>query len=576
MSSQLRSLEGQLDQDAPLISRQARAYLGIALIFVSLALAWHLTLAATGNVNWLDPDVTLKAVMRGRPFRAAQNPVVIAVLALLAWMLLVGVWFSVSAGWSSRRNRRRSTGFASKHDLTDGMSERRARASAEYLRPDLDAKARRKAGRDDVGLHLGRSTTGVDVVLPLEDHVAVVGPTGSGKTSQVLIPAALSTPLDKPLIVTSTKGDILTAISEHRQRKGGRVWVFDPADRLNWAEAMTWNPVLGCQDGATAVAMGNAFVAAMPTDKGTSGSTFFRTNASIAVVRLLHAAALSGRDMTAVVGWAMNLQNGAEEPQQLIRESTNPLAEPLWPGMLRNVATGGDQTVASSRQTLAQALEPMSLASVLAWTTPQPGVPSFDPAAFLTSNDTLILCADVNASTNVAPLTAMLFQRLQDEAKKLAAKGSGRLSPPIRVVGDEIGNVAPLPKLPEDASDLRGRIQLLIGLQSVAGAKRRWPGDGAAALLDNMNAELLLGGISDPDTLKRYSQLVGDVDLQKATTSIDRDGWTNSSSLQTQTKTVLRPEEVRLIPDRQALVVYRNRPATILNLTPWYEQRRQT
>lgn len=170
----------------------------------------------------------------------------------------------------------------------------------------------------------------------------------------------------------------------------------------------------------------------------------------------------------------------------------------------------------------------------------------------------------------------MLFQRLQDEAKKLAAKGSGRLSPPIRVVGDEIGNVAPLPKLPEDASDLRGRIQLLIGLQSVAGAKRRWPGDGAAALLDNMNAELLLGGISDPDTLKRYSQLVGDVDLQKATTSIDRDGWTNSSSLQTQTKTVLRPEEVRLIPDRQALVVYRNRPATILNLTPWYEQRRQT
>lgn len=108
MSSQLRSLEGQLDQDAPLISRQARAYLGIALIFVSLALAWHLTLAATGNVNWLDPDVTLKAVMRGRPFRAAQNPVVIAVLALLAWMLLVGVWFSVSAGWSSRRNRRRS------------------------------------------------------------------------------------------------------------------------------------------------------------------------------------------------------------------------------------------------------------------------------------------------------------------------------------------------------------------------------------------------------------------------------------------------------------------------------------
>ena len=72
-------------------------------------------------------------------------------------------------------------------------------------------------------------------------------------------------------------------------------------------------------------------------------------------------------------------------------------------------------------------------------------MPAFDAKAFVASTDTLILVADQNASTNVAPLCAMLLQEVVDTAKAHAARQpGGRLDPPLRLVGDELANVAAL------------------------------------------------------------------------------------------------------------------------------------
>ena len=68
-----------------------------------------------------------------------------------------------------------------------------------------------------------------------------------------------------------------------------------------------------------------------------------------------------------------------------------------------------------------------------------------------------MLITDDQAQTNVAPLTTMLLGEVIDAAKHHAARSrTGRLDPPLRVVGDELANVAPLPKLPGLLSDSRG------------------------------------------------------------------------------------------------------------------------
>ena len=110
---------------------------------------------------------------------------------------------------------------------------------------------------------------------------------------------------------------------------------------------------------------------------------------------------------------------------------------------------------------------------------PQPGVRVFDPAAFVTSSDTLVLITDDQAQTNVAPLTTMLLGEVIDAAKQHAARSrTGRLDPPLRVVGDEIANVAPLPEAPRAAVRLPGHRHPMVRRVPVRRADHRPLGRG--------------------------------------------------------------------------------------------------
>jgi type IV secretory pathway TraG/TraD family ATPase VirD4 len=210
---------------------------------------------------------------------------------------------------------------------------------------------------------------------------------------------------------------------------------------------------------------------------------------------------------------------------------------------------------------------------VLRWVTPTDGVDGFDPAKFVESNDTLVLLSDASANLNVSPLTTMLFQSVVDAAKAYAATcPTGRIDPPLRIVADEVANVAPMPRLPDLASDARGHgIQPIIGLQSLSQAVTRWGREPAETLLTNMAAEIVLGGLSDPTTLARYSTLVGDVEVSEVQLSFEAGGSNSGSSVQRRDKPALRQDEVRRIPRHQALLVYRSMPAVMIRTRPWWE-----
>lgn len=587
---------GRADAAMPLISWRTKANLTLAALAVAALGCWHLAVFATAEgLGLADVGRTLRALTHGHPLSGLGQPYtgvpatpiepgpVAATLAmfLLELVVLFGLFVAWAFTGGTRRARRhRAPGFASDPVIRAGLGEDRARAAATQTRPSLSPAARKKAPIADVGLPLGTSTSGEPVVLPLEDHVVIVAPTGAGKSRDLMIPAALSAP--GPLIVTCTRADILDVIAT-RRAEAGQVWVFDPLNRLGWPEPMVWDPIAGARYGKTATARGLSFAAAL-TDHGhdSTNAGFFQRTAASAWTRLLHAADLGGRPMAEVISWALHLDDGAHEAQTIMRTSNDPCAEPLWAALLHSVATGADDTVASSRQTLQQIVEPLALREVLAWVTPRDGVPCFDPAAFVASGararaaertsggDTLVLVADDNCATNVAPLCAMLLQEVIDTAKA-AAKG-GRLDPPIRLVGDEIANVAPLPKLPGMSTDGRGfGLQMVLAIQSLPQAERRWGAPGAKALLDNMNAEIVLGGLSDPATLDRYSDLVGQVDLHRASANYDPyTGRPTSAGEQTTEIKALRADEVRRIPDGHGLLFYRNQAPVLLAMTPWF------
>ena len=174
--------------------------------------------------------------------------------------------------------------------------------------------------------------------------------------------------------------------------------------------------------------------------------------------------------------------------------------------------------------------------------------------------------------TDIGFVDTMLLGEVIDAAKHHAARShTGRLDPPLRIVGDEIANVAPLPKLPGLLSDSRGvGIQWFAAFQSVAQIHARWGEDDGRQILANLNCSLMiLGGLQDEKALDRFSALVGDTDVTEVSATLDAANTATGSSITVTERTALRAEEIRLIPDGQALVIYRNAPAMLVTLTPW-------
>jgi len=546
---------------------------GAALTLLSL---WHLSLVLTTGVPLTGVGVTLRGLLTLAPLNLpARYGAVDPVTTLTVFALFIAAAMAVAVWWATRtpRRQRGGVGLADRAQARRSAGEIRARQQAAWTRRgsvqagllNVDT-----APLAEVGLLLGATSDGGEpMVLSLEDQVGIIAATGAGKTLYLMVGAALDAP--GPLITTSTKPEILDAIVEARTAKG-RVWVFDPLDVAGWPEPMIWNPVAGAEKSAAAVARGKAFAAGFGADATDSSNPFFRHAAGIIVARLLHAAALTDNTMVDVVSWALELERSTTARDIL---DGHPDAELFWAKTLHAASEGADETLSSVRMTLAQKVEPILSRTVMRQMLPTEGVQVFDPAQFVQSWDTLVLITDDQGQTNVAPLTTMLLGEVIDAAKAHAARShTGRLDPPLRVVGDEIANVAPLPKLPGLLSDSRGvGIQWFAAFQSVAQIHARWGEDDGRQILANLNCSLILGGLQDEKALDRFSALVGDTDVTEVSATLDAANTATGSSVSVTERTALRAEEIRLIPDGQALVIYRNAPAMLVTLTPWTHRR---
>lgn len=566
---------GRRHHRVSLISTEAYAALAITGLALAALALWHVAITLCTPVPFTNPGATFGALLRLRPFTGlpapmrpdSAMPTVIVWLALVTGVLLLGVWLMVRGA----RRDKPAAGLADAGAVRRSAGEIRAREAARHVRaPSIAAGLLdpQRCDLSEVGFHLGRNRdTREPVVLTLEDQVGILGPTGSGKSVYLSVRAALDAP--GPLVATSTKPELLDAIAEARSALG-RVHVFDPLDIAAWPQRMVWDPVAGAQYAETAVARGEAFTGAFAKDDG-ANNPFFGRAAGIIIARLLHAAALHGAHMGDVIQWALDLDRSTIARDIL---ETHHGAEAMWAQTLQTAMEGADETISSVRMTLAQKVEPLLSRKVLDQLTPRTDEPVFDPAEFVTSTDTLIIITDDNARSNVAPLAAMLLNEIIDAAKYVAARSMhGRLDPPLRIVGDEIANVAPLPKLPPMLSDSRGvGIQWLAIFQSVAQMTTRWGSDGADQILANLNAALVLGGLQDTDALERFSNLVGSTDVVQVTSSIDAQHTGTGHNIALTERRTLRAEEIRQIPHGQALLLYRNAPAMLIQLDPWYER----
>lgn len=567
---------GRQDQTAPWLTARAKSNLTMALIGAWALIAWHVAVAACTPVSLSQPSVTWDAALEQLSPIAALPGDTSAGVLLGVWAAIVFVGAACLlvplAYLRGRWQRRRAgKGMAGSHEVRDKLGLQRARQRAQHDQPSMADGSWKKAEADAVGLTIGTEvTSGEKVVVPAGVLMSVLGPTGALKTNGLVIPACLSAP--GALVVTTNETGLLDVIGATRARKG-RVWVFDPLERSAWPEPMTWDPISGAGDPHRALARAEGFADGCLVGNDGGNTKFFRDTATAALRACFHAAAISSQRVEGVLGWAMRLdRGGADEPASIIKQSDDPEVATLWANRLEDVATGADDTTASTRTTLGNIIDPLLMPSVLRWVTPREGVPNFDADAFVRSTDTLVLISDSSSATNVSPLCTMLFQEVVDAIKRAAPFLPGRTFDPfIRIVGEEIANVAPLHKLPDLCTELRKLgVQVVVVFQSSSQLVVRWGQHKAKVLLDNMGAEMVLAGLKDTDGLNRYSDLAGITEVLGASMNVDANGVRTGSGFDLRERKALRPEEIRMIPDGHALLVFSNVKPMMIKLSPWF------
>ncbi len=449
----------------------------------------------------------------------------VATACLVGWVVLGG---RAGRGWR-RRSRPAGARWASGADVA-----RLAEAGPGRLR---------------LGVHRSGARARTLWTEPAQS-VAVVGPTQSGKTSAIAVPAILG--WEGPVVATSVKSDLL----EHteRWRAGqGEIWYFDPAASTG-RPSSGWSPVPAARpwDGARRVAA-DLTELARSGPVGAEGEFWYATAAKL-LAPLLFAAACSGRSFRDVVRW-VDTQEVLEVLEVLEAAGVE---EALWAA---TAAFGREERQRSSVYTTAETvLDPLVHGRT--------GAADVDPELLLDGRHTLYLCAPAHDQRAHRAVFVALVKQVLDAAFARSSR-SGPLRPPLLVVLDEAANIAPVAELDALAATCAGHgIQLVTVWQDLAQIHARY-GPRAPTVLNNHRAKLFLSGIAEPSTLEHASALVGERAVPVASHTVAK-GAAPSTSESTTWRRLLAPEALRQLAPGSAVLLYGERPPIRLRLAPWW------
>jgi type IV secretion system protein VirD4 len=422
----------------------------------------------------------------------------------------------------------------------------------------LRVDAATPAGRLVLGTVPGLIHPGVLAAEPAQS-VVVVGPTQSGKTTCLAVPAIVRWP--GPVLAASVKSDLLRHTLGSRAA-GGRIWCIDPTGATG-VPASSWSPLAECRSWAGACRVAADLAETSKGDGTTADGEFWFATAAKLLAPLLFAAARGGCSMTDVVRWVdtQEMAQVADHLEQAGVQQALDAARATW--------CRDERTRSSVYTTAETVLAPFALSATdVGAPAGMAAGPGFEPRHLFEGAHTLYLCAPAHDQRRLRGYFCALTHQVLDQAFARATRTGHPLDPPLLVVLDEAAHIAPLAELDGLAATCASHgIQLMTVWQDLAQVRARY-GARAPTVLNNHRAKLFLPGIADPDTLEYASQLVGDEEVHHPSVTRDQHGGHSTTSTRTPRR-LLPPSELRCLPKGQAVLVYDTLPPARVRLRPW-------
>jgi type IV secretory pathway TraG/TraD family ATPase VirD4 len=442
--------------------------------------------------------------------------------------------------------------------LGTGRTKRGSRDnSASFARRRvLQQLSRRAIGA--AGLDLGRVAsarwrkTHQEVVSPSRQSMLILGPTQSGKTSSLVIPALLR--WEGPVVAASVKNDLVQATAAHR-RSVGLVGVFDP----NFAApelAIGFDPVLLSQTWSDARRVASSLLGSSSSEGNTNEIEFWNQLGGKFVAPLFLAAAREGHSFATVCEW-IDHRNEEEPLAMLTRNGQRAAADALLASLDRD-----ERQRSSIYATVEAALDPLRIEGIA----PRRFI---DPREILRNGETLYLCAPAHDQHRYRSAFSAVTNEILHAAFSLAREQGGTLRRPLLVVLDEAAAIAPLRELDVIAATCASHgITLVTCFQDLAQIRARY-GERWATVVNNHRTRVFLSGLADPNIDGLLSALSGNaVTDQRELNSAPKQGFKAPSY-----RPLIESSHLRAMPEHRGIVICGRLPPFRLALIPWWDRK---
>lgn len=430
----------------------------------------------------------------------------------------------------------------------------------------------------EVGWRLGRAgRRGPVLWVPFDRTTCVIGPQGSGKTLDLLVPALLDAP--GGALVTLTKPEDLFLTLQARQREGRPVAVLDPFNLAPGVPELVWDPISGCEDAILAERRAKAFAAgtirgatAQSTDQA---ARFYAGECAKVLQAFFHAAAITGLGLEEVLVWVSSPRHHPQA-EEILR--THPAAEPLWDGLLRGALYGDERTAGNTITTVQQAMGLFFQRSIRERCVPTAGRPATDVGDLIAAGGTIYLLGRDDPYTSASPLMTAVTEHILDTAKRLGETSPhGRLCPPFLACLDELPSTAPIPTLATRMANERALgLAFILAAQTWRQITVCFGEDEARTIYGLSNNLVVFGGGKDIRFYKEVSDLIGSTTHTETRHASRGNGWlgVKDKSWDPRRVPILEPAELRRIEQRKALVLAESHGPIIADLDRCIDGRR--
>lgn len=398
------------------------------------------------------------------------------------------------------------------------------------------------------------------------EHVLVIGPTGSHKSTSLFFPNLLTNSLGNcSLVIMDSKGELFKYTAKYQEKIGRIPILFNPLSPNN---TLTYNPLEQTSDLTEVrelsqnLIQSGALSIEISSGKKSGGVEWLNMCIPLFTSALLYAKEKGNPLLTISNALKLIINNSTKDLDLILNNSSDVIKTQY--NLFKNCLES-PKTAASIKITLSSSLQLFTDLNIIKSTK----ATDFTAEDLRNKPIALYIAYPERKSAYLSPFLSCFFSQLI--SKLMDAYSSKSL--PVYFLFDEFANAGYIMNFQNIVATARSRkMGFLLCVQSTSQLNQIYGIYNTKSILNNLKTKIVLPGLSDMETLNYISELSGETEITLQSTS----KYNNSTSknYSQSKKKLLSSDEIRRLKDKELLIIAHNKYAVKDTQNLYFEQKK--